>query len=95
MQYVLFSVSSAILNFYSGMINDYPIEVLRYAVVCYDKDLLDDAARVAIAKPLDTVVLGLSPKIAIAWVTAQSVNFDFPDPFHDIRSNIFRNGVTH
>ena len=63
--------------------------------MCYDKDLLDDAARVAIAKPLDTVVLGLSPKIAIAWVTAQSVNFDFPDPFHDIRSNIFRNGVTH
>ncbi|KAF8728412.1 hypothetical protein AX14_006687 [Amanita brunnescens Koide BX004] len=67
-KYQAFSVITICKLRMHGMINDYPIGVLRYAAVCYDKDLLDDAARVAIAKPLDTVVLGLSPKIAIAWV---------------------------
>ena len=76
--YVLFSTSPTSFNFNSAMFNDHAIEVLRYAAMHHDKDLLDVIAPVAMAKPLDTVVLNLSPNIAIAWVTAQSVNFDSP-----------------
>ena len=75
MTYVLFSVSLAIFNLNSAMFNDHAIEVLQYAAAHFDKDLLDVVAPVAMTKPLDTVVLGLSPNIAIAWVTAPSLNF--------------------
>ena len=95
MTYVLFFVSLAIFSFNSAMFNDHAVEVLRYAAAHYDKDLLDVVAPVAMTKPLDAVVLGLSPNIATAWVTAQSVNFYRPDPLYDLRFNTIRNGVTH
>ena len=77
------------------MFHDHAVEVLRYAAAHYDKDLLDVVAPVAMTKPLDAVVLGLSPNIATAWVTAQSVNLYRPDPLYDLRFNTIRNGVTH
>lgn len=95
MTYVLLPVSLAIFNFHSAMFNDHAIEVLQYAASHYDRDLLDVVAPVAMTKPLDTVILGLSPHVAITWVSAQSVAFYLPDPYYDFRSNTIRNGATH
>jgi hypothetical protein len=91
MMYVLSSVSQAIFSFNSAMVNNCPGEILQYAAVHDDHDLVDLAAAAAIAKPLDTVVSCLSPNIALAWVNIQSVNFYSPDPYS--RSGITRNGA--
>ena len=73
------------------MANNCPGQILQYAAVHDDHDLVDLAAAVAIAKPLDTVVSCLSSNIALAWVNTQSVNFHFPELYS--RSGITRNGA--
>lgn len=56
------------MNFDRAEAEKHPLDILVYAAKHDYLELLDKAATMVIGQPLDSVIDGMPPAIAIAWV---------------------------